>query len=628
MCGICAIVSDRGGVDRDTLGAMCDALVHRGPDAAGMHVARGVGLGMRRLSIIDVLGGGQPIYNEDRSLAVVFNGEIYNYRELRRRLIAHGHVFRTDTDTEVIVHLYEEHGEDVVDHLQGMFAFAIHEIETGRVFAARDRLGIKPLYYATIDGTLYLASEIKGLLAVPAIRPTMDPVAVDQYFSLLYVPAPRTIFNEIKKLEPAHFINKLPGREVEVHRYWSLNFSPIHDRPESECIEEFRARFQTAVRSHLIADVPLGVFLSGGIDSSAIVAAMAEEGHGTIRTFTLGFDEKFAAFDERERAKLVARRFGTVHEELVVDANLRDVIERLSTVFDEPLGDSGALPNLLICELARHHVTVALTGLGGDELSGGYERYLGVKLGEQYARVPRWLREGVIRPVVEWLPESRRGTRGIDRAKRFLRHGGLPEVERFFAFSSPMDRGRRCQLYTAELRSEVELDSALEKMQRVAASASATDLINRVLAIDTHTYMVDDLLVVADRASMAASMEARVPFLDHTLVEFVAGLPGHLKVRNLQKKYLLRRAFERDLPREVLRGPKYGFSLPIARWLREDLRTLIDEVLCEEEIKKQGLFDGAFVTGLRKEHYFRGRDNSTALWALLVFQLWLQQYSS
>jgi asparagine synthase (glutamine-hydrolysing) len=626
MCGICVAVRDRQPVDPALICRMCDRIAHRGPDSAGYHIDGQVALGMRRLRIIDLDTGDQPIFNASRSLAIVFNGEIYNYRELRARLQAKGHRFATASDTEVIVHLYEELGAAAITELNGMFALAIHERDSGRVFLARDRLGIKPLYYAETADGLYAASEIKSLLAVPAIGRTLDEVALDQYFSLLYIPAPRTIFREIRKLAPGHVLIKDPGRPAVVERYWRIRSRNGAARPEPELIEEFRARFDAAVASHLVADVPLGVFLSGGIDSGALVASIAKSG-APVRTLSLGFPPEYGEFDERRNARRVAERYHTMHEELVVEPQIHDTVQALARAFDEPVGDSGAVPNYLVCRAARRSVTVALSGLGGDELGAGYQRYLGMQLAERYREWPAAIRDGVVRRLVEALPESAKGTRAIDQAKRFVRHASQPWLERFFAFSSPLDRGHRAALYTPALRSRVELDSALHLMQELAAAQPHADPVNRMLCIDLQAYTVDDLLAIADRTSMAHSLEVRVPYLDHTLVEFMAGVPGALKIGGLQKKRFLRLAFRDDLPREILDRRKSGFSLPVARWLREDLRGLLDDTLSPARLGRDGLFEPAVVADLQREHYTRKRDWSSVLWALLMFHLWADHYA-
>src|SRR2546430_224254 len=578
MCGICVVVRDKEPVESALIQRMCDRITHRGPDSAGYHVTGRVGLGMRRLSIIDLNTGDQPIYNEDRSLAIVFNGEIYNYRDLRTTLLAKGHRFTTASDTEVIIHLYEEMGTKAVTELSGMFSLAIHERDSDRVFLARDRLGIKPLYYAETPDGLYAGSEIKSLLAVPGIGRTLDEIALDQYFSLLYIPAPRTIFREIRKLPPGHILTKDPGRPAVLERYWRVRSEAKPTRSEPELIEEFRHRFDATVKSHLVAGVPLGVFLSGGIGSGGLVASMARAG-ASIQTLSLGFPPEYQDFDERRHAKLVADRYHTAHEEIVVEPKIHETVHTLARVFDEPMGDHGAVPNYLVCKGARRSVTVALSGLGGDELSAGYQRYLGMQFAERYRKLPEIVREGVIRRLVEAIPEPAKGVRAVDQAKRFVRHAGLPWLERFYAFSSPMDRDRRAALYTPALRARVELDSALALMRQLAAEQRDADPVNRMLCVDMQSYMVDDLLAVADRTSMAASLEVRVPYLDHSLVEFMAGVPGALKIRGMKKKHFLKRAFQRDLPKEILNRRKSGFALPVARWLREDLRSLLEDTL-------------------------------------------------
>jgi asparagine synthase (glutamine-hydrolysing) len=626
MCGICVIVDDRRSVETEMVRALCDQIIHRGPDSEGIAVSGCVGLGMRRLSIIDLEGGQQPIFNEDGTLAIVFNGEIYNYRELKRDLIRRGHRFATASDTEVIVHLYEEYGERAVEKLRGMFAFAIHDRTTDRVFAARDRLGIKPLHYLEQAGRLYLVSELKSLRAVPEVSLSLDEVSLDQYLSLLYIPAPRTIFREARKLPPGHVLIKDPGQPLQLNRYWRLESRPRAGLTEAEWIAEFRERFDDAVSSHLVADVPLGVFLSGGVDSSGMVAAMARAAPGRIKTFAIGFPREYADFDERRYALEVARQFGTDHEELEVEPDLHDVINRLGTIFDEPMGDSGALPNLLVCQLARRRLTVALSGLGGDELCAGYSRYQGVLAAEWYRKIPRPLRETVLRQLVEVIPESRKGRRGIDRAKRFVRSANLPWIERFFAYSSPIDRDQRAALYSAELRARVEIDSALARMKSLSEEQSEADMLNRLLAVDQQTYLVDDLLTVADRTSMAVSLELRVPFLDHPLVEFMAQVPGRFKIKGNRTKYLLKRAFAADLPRTILERKKSGLSLPLARWIREDLRGLVEDYLSADRLHRQGYFEPLVVEQLKREHFERRRNHSTVLWGLLMFQLWADVY--
>jgi asparagine synthase (glutamine-hydrolysing) len=628
MCGICVVACDVGAVEAELLHGMCERMVHRGPDAEGLHVEGRVGLGMRRLSVIDLPGGQQPIFNEDRSMAIVFNGEIYNYRELREDLVARGHTFSTASDTEAILHAYEEYGAAAVTRLRGMFAFAIHERKSGRLFLARDRLGIKPLHWAEAGGRFYAASELKSLRGLPGLPLTLDEVALDQYFSLLYVPAPRTIFREIKKLPPGYLLVKDPGQPAVIRRYWQLHARPDDARSEAEWISGVGRGLDDAVASHLGADVPLGVFLSGGVDSSALVASMSRAGVGRIKTFSIGFPAEYAAFDERPFARQVAARFGTDHREVEVTPDIGEAMEALGAIFDEPLGDSGAVPNLLVCRLAREHLTVALSGLGGDELAGGYQRYLGVAVAEWYRKIPAFLRNDVVRRLVDLIPESRGGARGIDQAKRFVRASELPFVERFFAFSSPLERTRREALYQPELRARVALDSALERMQVLAAEQPDADLLNKLLCIDQQTYLVDDLLTVADRTSMAASLEVRVPFLDHPFVELMASVPGRLKLRGRQKKYLLKRALAADLPAAILHRKKAGFSLPLARWLREDLRGMVDELLAPERLRQQGWFAPSVVETLKAEHLARRRNNSTVLWALMMFQLWVRQWWS
>ncbi len=626
MCGICVVARDGRPAEAELLRRMCDRIVHRGPDAEGIDVDGAVGLGMRRLRVIDPAGGDQPMFNEDRSLAVVFNGEIYNHRALRDELAARGHRFATRSDTEVIVHGYAAWGQAVVERLRGMFAFAVHDRRRGRVVLARDRLGIKPLYWTEAGGDLYAASELKSLRAVPDLPLTLDEVALDQYVALLYIPAPRTIFREVCKLPPGHLLIKDPGRPAELRRYWRLQARPDRTRTEAEWIGAVRHALDDAVRCHLAADVPLGVFLSGGIDSSAIVASAARVAGGRLKTFSLGFPAADAGFDERPFARQIAARFGTDHQELEVAPDIGEAIQALARVFDEPLGDAGAVPNLLICRAARRQLTVALSGLGGDELAGGYQRYLGVMAAEWYRLMPGVLRRGIVRRLVEALPEPRTGGRAVDQAKRFVRAAELPRVDRFFAFSSPLEPARRAALYRPELRERVALDSARALFEALGAEQPEADPLNRILAVDQQTYLVDDLLAVADRTSMAASLELRVPFLDHPFVELMATVPGDLKIRGRQKKYLLKRALEADLPADILYRRKAGFSLPLARWLREDLRGLLEDHLSPAALARRRWFEPSVVAQLKTEHFTRRRNNATILWALMMFQLWAEEW--
>jgi asparagine synthase (glutamine-hydrolysing) len=626
MCGICVYIDDHHEVTEASVRLLCDRIIHRGPDSEGITVLDGVGLGMRRLNIIDLEGGRQPIFNEDGSMAVVFNGEIYNFQELRRELVKKGHRFKTSSDTEVILHLYEEEGERAVERLRGMFSFAIHDRTTGRVFAARDRVGIKPLYYLERGGKLCLVSELKSLLALEGESFTLDEVSLDQYLSLLYIPAPRTIYREVRKLPPGHVLIKDRGSPARIQPYWRLESRPCPGRTEEDWIAEFRERFDEAVASHLVADVPLGVFLSGGVDSSGIVASMARSASGPIKTFSIGFPKEYADFDERSYARQVAQQYGTEHVELEVEPRISDLIHELGSIFDEPLGDSGAVPNLLVCRLARQQLTVALSGLGGDELCGGYQRYLGVLLADWYRKIPRPLREGAIRRIIELIPESRKGRRGIDQAKRFVRGAELPCIQRFFAYSSPIERDRRQTLYSPELCRLVNLDSAFERMRELVDAQPEADLVNRLLAVDQQTYLVDDLLTVADRTSMAVSLELRVPFLDHPLVEFMAQVPGRFKIKGNRKKHLLKQAFAADLPRGLLNRRKSGFSIPVARWLREDLRGLLEDYLSADRLNRQGFFEPKVVQALKREHFEGLHNHSSILWALLMFQLWTENY--
>jgi asparagine synthase (glutamine-hydrolysing) len=602
--------------------ALCDVIAHRGPDEDGAWVAGEAGLGIQRLKIIDLSTGRQPIHNEDRTVWIVFNGEIYNYRELRDRLAARGHRFYTKSDTETIVHLYEDHGDDCVTFLNGMFAFALWDTRSRKLLLARDRVGEKQLYY-TLDGDgITFGSEIKVLLRDPARARRIDPVALRDYFTYHYVPGERTMFDGIRRLPPGHVLAYEGGKAV-LSRYWELSPAPRAVVDEVAAAEEFRERFCRAVRMRLVSDVPLGAFLSGGIDSSAVVAAMAGVGSGPVRTFTIGYEGEGRAYDERRWARLVAERFGTDHHEFVVRPDIAAIVPEVVRAFDEPFADASAIPTWYISKLTRQHVTVALSGVGGDELGGGYERYLGVLLAERYRHVPRALR-GLVASVVRRLPDSRNGTLGVDRAKRFVDGVDCGLQERYRRYVSTFSRqelgGLLGPLGPADGASD---DDALA---RAFASADGLDPVTVMMAADVATYLPDDLLVLGDRLSMAHSLEVRAPFLDHELMEFAASLPARLKVRGWTKKYLMRRAFAPMLPRAVLHRSKKGFSIPLAVWFRSTLRGFLTDWLYPTRVRRLGCLDDRMVARLIDEHLTYRQNHEQKLWALLVFAVWHAEY--
>jgi asparagine synthase (glutamine-hydrolysing) len=624
MCGICGLVSSNGaGLERGDVEAMNEALTHRGPDSDGVFTDNGAGIAARRLAIIDLATGDQPLTNEDGSVAVVQNGEIYNYRELRAELEARGHRFRTQGDTEVLAHLYEERGPRFAEALRGMFAVAVWDVKRRRLVLARDRFGIKPLYYRLRGDSLAFASELKALLRLRDFSREIDADALEAFLAFSFVPAPYSIFREARKLPPGSVLVWEADRpsDVAIERYHSLR--PAHpdevrSESEAELAAELRERLRDSVRAHMIADVPVGVLLSGGIDSCTL-AALASEAVGRVSTFTIGFDER--EFDERDLARLVAERYGTDHHELVVRPQVVELLPALAETFDEPFADSSAIPTYLVSQLARQNVKVALSGEGGDELFGGYNYYAGHAIARALA--PAAL---LARPLVERLPTSTGSASSLDwRAKRFVRAARLPLLERHYAWKSVFTPEERAGLVRPAHRGRVE---PLDLVRNEAAASDGADDLARAMAIDLRLFMVDDMLVKTDRASMAHSLEARVPLLDPVVAELALALPSALKVRGLTKKRLLRRAVEPLLPRAVLEGKKRGFSAPIGAWLRGELRPLVREMMSPAAVERQGFFDAGTVTRLLDDHEARRADNSRKIWALLTFALWFDRHGA
>jgi asparagine synthase (glutamine-hydrolysing) len=618
MCGICGVARAGGGAEVETVARMNSRLVHRGPDSEGAFAAEGVALAMRRLSIIDLDGGDQPIASEDGSVTVVQNGEIYNHRELRRELEARGHRFATRSDTEVLVHLYEEHGDGFAERLRGMFALALWDARERRLLLARDRFGIKPLYYRLAGGRLSFASELKALLEDPELSREIDPRAVAAYLSFNSIPAPLTIFAEARKLPPGTLLS-WRGGEAETSRY--ARPAPVEGAaarrgPVRELEAELREALRGSVRAHLLADVPVGVLLSGGVDSAGIVALAAGEQAEPVRTFSVGFEE--ASFDELDRARLVAERYRTEHHEIVLRPDAVELFPKLVEAFDEPFGDSSALPTYLVSELAAGEVKVALSGEGGDELFGGYYTYVADLLAPRVGRLA-----ALAAPLIERLPSSDARVSFDYKAKRFARAAQLPPLERHHAWKEIFPRPQQAAMLGGRDPGWDPLDLYRE---RFAETAGAEPLA-RLQDVDLGIYLVDDLLVKTDRASMAHSLELRVPFLDNEVAALALGLATPLKVRGTAKKRLLRRALAPLLPRQVLRGPKQGFSVPVAAWLRGPLQPFAREVLSAEALSRQGWLDPAAVAALLDRHCAGREDLSRQLWGLIAFTLWLDGYS-
>jgi asparagine synthase (glutamine-hydrolysing) len=621
MCGIAGIVGTEPGVviEGATVHRMCQTIVHRGPDDEGIYTSDGVGLGMRRLSIIDLGGGHQPIHNEDKSIWVVFNGEIFNFPGLRSELESRGHRFYTDTDTEVIVHLYEEVGADCVHKLRGMFAFALYDERHKRFLLARDRLGIKPLHYSVKSGRLLFGSEIKAILAAAPELREVNNRALLQYFYFGYIPGPMTAFVDIQKLPPGHIL-ELENGKVTLRQYWDVPAYGTHEpRSEDECLEELETRLAEAVRIRLIADVPLGALLSGGTDSSIVVALMARASSKPVETFSIGFGS--ADFDERSHARLVAERFGTNHHEFVVDPHMEDTVHMLTGTLEEPFGDCSMLPTYHVSRLARQHVTVALSGDGGDELFGGYDRYR-IQLQRRFFNlIPgwagRWYRESVFpRLPSEWY------------GRNFLFNISLPWLDRYLDSVTYLPATRRGFLLSDDFLIATRNGSApLEPFRDCYAQAPAQDPLSRLLYLDTKTYLPSDILTKVDRMSMLTSLEVRVPILDHLFLEWVTALPAHWKLRNGKGKYILKKLGERlGVPREVLHRPKQGFGMPLVHWMRRELKAGLLNLLLEPRAMQRGYFRPGGVKQLVDEHLSGRREHPGRLWILLAFELWHRNF--
>jgi asparagine synthase (glutamine-hydrolysing) len=606
-------------VARDVLEAMTDAVAHRGPDAAGYHLAPGIGLGHRRLSIIDLSTGDQPLTNEDGTIWTVFNGEIYNFAEVRAELAAHGHRFRTGSDTEVIVHGYEQWGEGCVERFRGMFAFAVWDGPARRLLLARDRLGVKPLYYAEIPGRgLVFGSELKSLLEDPDVPRDWRPDAIDAYLTLLYVPAPATIYKGIHKLEPGHVLIADKG-SVRISRYWDLRFTGDGDAGrEEDYLAQLDALLSESVALRQIADVPLGAFLSGGIDSSAVCAYMVETSSRPPVTISVGFDH--AQYDELAHAKRVAAHLGCEFHPRTVTPDIVSLLPKLAWHFDEPFADSSAVPTYYVSKAARELVTVALSGDGGDELWAGYGRHR-VEYWEQRARKALGSATAAAGALGRALPLSVKGARA-------LRHLGA-DPDHAYALKHAygmFEPDAKTRLYSSDFAASVAGADPFAVFRDAYRRCRSLDPVDRGLYTDVHTYMVDDILTKVDRMSMAVSLEAREPLLDHRLLEFAATVPMSLKIRNGRGKYLLRRALEKKIPREILERGKQGFAAPIAEWLRGPLAPMAQELLADGRLRDRGVFNDREVARLWTEHRDGRADHCHRLWQLMMLELWFRQF--
>jgi asparagine synthase (glutamine-hydrolysing) len=632
MCGIAGFlnVDPSRPADGGILRSMTDALVHRGPDDQGVHVQGGVALGMRRLAIIDLATGQQPISNEDGTIWVVFNGEVYNHLELRDDLIARGHRFKTRSDTEVLVHLYEERGDEFVTAINAMAALALWDARRRRLVLARDRMGKKPLHYVSTPEAFVFGSEIKALLRHPAVRAGIDPGSLARYLVHDYVPCPRTIYQGIRKLRPGH-IGVLEGGRFSERAYWDVPAPPRPEegaaaaRPMAEVEEEIRATLLEAVRRRLMSDVPLGVFLSGGIDSTSIVACMARAAPGSVRSFSVAFKEP--SFDESAYFRSVARHYGAQHEDrLLTPTELLEILPVLASKVDEPLGDASILPTYLLSRFTREKVTVALGGDGGDELLAGYPTYQAHRLTGAYERLPRPLRHGLIEPRVRRLPVSRSNISLEFKAKKFIKGAGMPPEIRNQIWLGSFSDAEALSALSGDLRAELAGADLFDEARRHMARAPSPDVLGKLQYVDLKMFLQDCILVKVDRASMACSLEVRAPMLDHRFVELVAGLPTSWKLRGLTTKHVFRRAMRPWLPSGIIRRPKKGFGIPVAEWLRGPLRSLMLDLLSPDRLRRQGLLDPGAVGLLIADHLEGRRDNRKPIWTLLMMQLWAENW--
>ena len=624
MCGIVGMVNlDGRAADRALLERMNEAIHHRGPDEDGYYLKEHVGIAMRRLAIIDLSGGQQPIANEDRTAWIVYNGEVYNYRDVKKELERKGHRFQTDCDTEVVLHAYDEFGADCPKYLRGMFAFAIWDERKRELFVARDRVGKKPLLYARTADSFVFGSQFSALLKHPSVGREVDRGAIHDYLSFMCVPAPLTAYRDIRKLEPGHSLTLNASGEIKTERYWQPDFSKKIRITEEEAGERALELLREAVRVRLMSEVPLGAFLSGGIDSSTVVALMAKESSTPVKTFSIGFEEQ--DFSELHHARRVAEYVGAEHHEFVVRPDAMEVLPTLVEHYGEPYADSSAIPTYYVARETRKHVTVALNGDGGDECFAGYERYAAMRLSERFRHLPGVLRGGV-KQAVGLLPTSELKRSRVRSLKRFLRAASLPPTERYLRWISVFDAEAKDGLYSAEFRRENEGREAARWLAPWFARANGAGVVDASLLTDTMTYLPNDLLVKVDIASMAVSLEARSPFLDHHVIEFAATLPERLKLRGLTTKYILKKTLTKLLPAENLKRAKMGFGVPVGHWFRAEMQGFLRENLLSERSARRGLFRPESVRRMVELHTRGERDYTHQLWTLLMLELWFQRF--
>ncbi|MBC8555873.1 MAG: asparagine synthase (glutamine-hydrolyzing) [Candidatus Brocadiales bacterium] len=637
MCGICGFV---GNVEDTVFQRMLNVLSHRGPDDRGYTQFRGetsemkVSLGHTRLSIIDLSPSGhQPMSNEDDTVWIVYNGEIYNFREISKGLKTKGHKFKSKSDTEVIIHAYEEWGESCVQYLNGMFAFAIWDKKKERLFIARDRLGIKPLYYWVGSNKFIFASEIKAILEYREFEKKVDPKTLFHFMTFLYIPSPLSIFKGIKKLPPAHTLT-LEKHKVEIKKYWDLAFRPrspdFHSKLNSKSEEYYKKQImvllQDVLESHMISDAPLGAFLSGGIDSSAVVGLMSKLCPEPVKTFSIGYEGKGEeSYNELKYARIVSKYYGTDHQEFILKPEMIDLLPKIVWHLDEPFADLATIPTYLVSEAASQYVKVALTGIGGDEVFGGYPRYLGARISQLYVKLPLFVRKLLV-IAAETLPESGESRNIPGWVKRFMRGSLLPEDERYISWVSSLTNHQSSQLFTEDFLSSISDFSVNKTHKTFYAENSANNILEKIFYLDIKTYLADDLLMMGDKMSMAHSLEIRVPFCDHKLIEFAATIPTELKFKGLKLKSLLKESLAGLLPEEILQRKKQGFMVPMSKWFQNELKDFTMDLLSEERIRKRGYFRPDFIKLLLRQHYRGKQDFTDQIYALISLELWHQVF--
>ena len=628
MCGICGIAYYRVGdkVEENILRVMTNTMIHRGPDESGFYVDSQVGLGHRRLSIIDLLSGTQPIHNETSTMWIVFNGEIYNYQSLREELEEKNHQFYTNSDTETLIHLYEEYDEEMLQMINGMFSFCIWDSVKEELFLARDRIGKKPLYYSMTQNAFVFASEAKALLQYPYVSREIDPLSLSKYLTYEYVPAPHSIFKGIKKLQPGCRIKySISSQEINVRKYWDipLTNNAVGIKTEQEYCEELVGLLRQSVKLRLRSDVPLGIFLSGGIDSSIITALAAEQSEN-IQTFTIGFNDK--SFDESIYAMEVSKIFNTENNMKILDVSeLYSLLPEITNYLDEPLGDASIIPTFLLSKFTAEKVKTVMSGEGGDELFAGYPTYQALKLIPYYNIFPKEVR-ALIHRIAEKLPVSHKNISFDFKVKQLLRGAGVSPEIMFFLWMGSFNESEKIQLLSSEIKESIKYENVYEDVLNYLKDSNLLSDFERILYLSTKMYLQDDILVKVDRASMANSLEVRAPFLDHKFVEFAARLPAIYKLNRLTMKYILKKAVKEILPKSIIDRRKKGFGIPVARWICNGMKDIVLEYLNESRIKKEGYFNHTFVQRLIDEHLSKKRDNRKLLWTLLIFQMWKEKW--